>query len=330
MNGTMTESSRLFSLLNATVFSLLTSAQCPMGNVYLDTQAEVDEFGANYPNCTELPGALYIDGPDITDLYAFNGITHIEGTLQLTNLSLTDITAFNNLSAVGGELWISQCNSLTSLTGFTTLDTVGQALRFWQNSAMVVLDAFPDLDVCEMSLWIGENVSLTNIHGFGELDSVGMLSITENTVLTDLGAFDQAIEIGNFVELVHNEALSICNVQALCDFGLLTNYMQDGVNANALGCQYWSQVHASCISMSMVKNSLPSIALYPDPTNGTLYVDGIPRNGTPASITDHLGRLVQWIMISNGTLDVRALEPGMYVLRLAVDGRPEQFRFVRE
>jgi len=32
-------------------------AQCPTGNVYFYTQSDIDNFAANYPGCTQMPGS---------------------------------------------------------------------------------------------------------------------------------------------------------------------------------------------------------------------------------------------------------------------------------
>src|SRR5690606_5072545 len=47
-------------------FSFTTT--CPLGNITFTTQAQIDAFATNCPNCTEVSGNLTIQGANITDL----------------------------------------------------------------------------------------------------------------------------------------------------------------------------------------------------------------------------------------------------------------------
>src|SRR5690606_29922257 len=49
--------------------------QCPTGDVILYSQADVNNFATNYPNCTEITGYLSIGGSDITDLSPLSNLT---------------------------------------------------------------------------------------------------------------------------------------------------------------------------------------------------------------------------------------------------------------
>ncbi|MEP2970481.1 hypothetical protein, partial [Nonlabens ulvanivorans] len=67
-------------------------AQCPPGNIILETQADVDAFQSNYPNCTQILGDLYLGSystssfSNINNLNALNGITSIAGRLQISQV----------------------------------------------------------------------------------------------------------------------------------------------------------------------------------------------------------------------------------------------------
>ncbi|MFA7650758.1 MAG: hypothetical protein WCY06_10565, partial [Flavobacteriaceae bacterium] len=54
-------------LLCSFLISSHSFGQCPTGNVGLYSQADVNNFATNYPNCTEITGYLYISGSTITD-----------------------------------------------------------------------------------------------------------------------------------------------------------------------------------------------------------------------------------------------------------------------
>ena len=70
---------KIIALLCLLCLVLTASAQCPSGDVTLLTQAEVNEFGTLYPNCTELAGNLEIN-------------TNFGGTADITDLSPVSYT----------------------------------------------------------------------------------------------------------------------------------------------------------------------------------------------------------------------------------------------
>src|SRR5690606_25772575 len=106
-----------------------TIAQCPEGSVLFTSQAQVNTFATNYPNCTEISGYLYFYGnDDITDLSPLSNLTSVGGLLGFeSNLSLTNLDGLSNLTSVGGFLGIYSNPNLTNfsglenITGFTEL-----------------------------------------------------------------------------------------------------------------------------------------------------------------------------------------------------------------
>ncbi len=57
----------------------------PFGNYYFNTQSEIDDFQANYPDCTDLEGNVVIRGDDITNLNGLQVLTSIGGSLYIDN-----------------------------------------------------------------------------------------------------------------------------------------------------------------------------------------------------------------------------------------------------
>jgi len=52
-------------------------AQCPQGVVYLDTQADVDNFAVLYPNCTEISSNFNIGKTSVASDYGSSDITDL-------------------------------------------------------------------------------------------------------------------------------------------------------------------------------------------------------------------------------------------------------------
>ena len=64
-------------LLSMLCFGVLLhlDAQCPVFEVELTTQSQVDNFMITYPGCTEVTQSVWIEGDDITSLAGLSGIT---------------------------------------------------------------------------------------------------------------------------------------------------------------------------------------------------------------------------------------------------------------
>src|SRR5690606_10672792 len=107
---------------------LLTSvvwAQCPPGNIIFTTQAQVDAFAVDFPNCTEIGGSLDISGSDITDLSPLQNLTQIGGSLTIDhNDQLKSLDGLENIQNVGFHLFIYKNNQLISLDALQNLSMI--------------------------------------------------------------------------------------------------------------------------------------------------------------------------------------------------------------
>ncbi len=173
----------------AFLFPFITLAQCPTGDIILETQADVDAFTATYPNCTQLQGDLWIGSystgnfSDINNLNTLSGITSIGGRLVLEQVNqLPDVAGLSNLVNLD-DLWIIQ-TQLTSLNGLQNLASL-ENLRIFNNNT-------------------------ADYSALNHLTSLNQLRITFDNVLTDLSAFDHFTEI-TFLELDNNYALTSIN-----------------------------------------------------------------------------------------------------------------------
>jgi len=110
--------------------------QCLYDGITFSTQAQIDNFHINYPNCTEIEGAVEISGDDITDLDSLYVLTSIGGYLKidsndiLTSLtglenideaSITDLTITNNGELYDCDVW-SICQYLNEPGGTVLIE----------------------------------------------------------------------------------------------------------------------------------------------------------------------------------------------------------------
>jgi hypothetical protein len=95
----------------------------PFGNYYLVSQAEIDNFQYNYPQCTDLNGLVFIGGEDIVDLQGLSTVKSIHGDLVINgNKDLYDFAGLTHLELITGKLNIINNKFLTSLQGLENID----------------------------------------------------------------------------------------------------------------------------------------------------------------------------------------------------------------
>ncbi|MCK4677214.1 MAG: T9SS type A sorting domain-containing protein [Bacteroidales bacterium] len=190
----------IFSFVSAS------SQSCLPEGITFTTQAQIDSFQTNYPNCSEIEGDVEIDGDDITNLNGLNVLTSIGGYLSIGDMyegnpSLTDLTGLDSLTTVCGPLNIKNNDSLVSLTGLENLTSVhgisvGLILYnavgvecFGENPRLESIAALSNLTSIEGDIEIFCNHSLTSLLGLENISSIaGNLVIAGNYTLANLDA----------------------------------------------------------------------------------------------------------------------------------------------
>src|SRR5690606_12016608 len=130
-------------------FSFTTLPQCPTGDVELYSQAAVNNYATDHPNCTEISGGLYISGNDINDLSPLSNLTSVGGKLYISfnsNSNLTNLDGLSNLTSVGGDLEISYNSSLTNLDGLSNLTSVGADLVIYFNYSLTDISGLENIN----------------------------------------------------------------------------------------------------------------------------------------------------------------------------------------
>jgi len=182
---------RNVAIVSTLLFSTISMAACPVGDIHFTTQAQIDSFSVTYPNCNVISGRVFISGPDITDLTPLAGITTIGSllisdtgslssladlnslttiqNLSLLNTNLTDI-ALHNLQTVGGSLSIQFDTTLTTLTGLDNLASV-QSFNIFSNKQLLDLGSLPALTTIQNNIRLVDNPVLTTINGLETVTS---------------------------------------------------------------------------------------------------------------------------------------------------------------
>jgi len=105
---------------------IVISQPCLPEGITFETQAQIDSFQINHPNCTEIEGNVYIGvwgGTDITNLNGLNVLTSIGGSVEIKgNDFLSSLSGLDNLTSIGGDVIIEYNDTLTTLTGLDNVN----------------------------------------------------------------------------------------------------------------------------------------------------------------------------------------------------------------
>lgn len=206
----------LFVLAFIIQTSVLSQGCLPDG-ILFETQAQIDSFQINYPNCTEIEGHARIWGNDITNLTGLNVLTSIGSNLQINdNTSLTDLTGLESLTIINGGLHIINNSYLTSLLGLNNLASIEGDLAIIENDTLINLAELSSLSYLGGDLTIYGNASLVSLTGLEGLTNVienlniGIIMFDPygNPSLTNLTGLDNLTSVGGFLEINANFNLS--------------------------------------------------------------------------------------------------------------------------
>jgi len=179
------------------------------GNYDFQSQADIDNFQAAFPYCTELQGKVTINGNDIMDLSGLGVVTSIGGDLGIGgNSALTSLTGMENLTSIGGELRIGNNSALTSLTGMENLISIGGDFLFFNNNSLTSLIGLGNLISIGDNLSINSNNALNSLTGIESLTSIGGdLYIYDNIALNSLAGLENLTSIGDNLWISNNHSL---------------------------------------------------------------------------------------------------------------------------
>ncbi len=141
----------LFWLLLWPVFSL-TAQYCEIGTYILTTQAGVDSFKINFPDCTAIDGPLVLRGNGINNLA---GLQHLERTdwgLVIENTNLTNLQGLENFQATRAGIYINGNALLTSLSGLENLILSG-LLELKNNPVLESLDGLQKMKLSPLPIY---------------------------------------------------------------------------------------------------------------------------------------------------------------------------------
>jgi len=330
----------------------------PFGNYYFHTQAEINEFQSNYPECSELLGNTYIYGIDITNVEGLGEVNSILGNLEIRNNdNLHSLTGLNNITNIEGNCIIIGNDSLSSIAGLLNISTIGGDLVLWGNNSLINLVGLENLTFIGKNLDLNGNDSLSSLTGLDNISSIGeSIKIINNDALLTLSSLGNITNInGNIMiwlnaELVslngleniyhnsissisieNNPLLSHCDVQSVCDY-LSNSGSIVGIWGNATGCNSQEEVEEAClVDINPIDNIGLEIIIYPNPAQNEIFIsvkDGIEINNV--NIYNQIGQLVIHKKGKTQNIDISLLQKGMYIIELSLDNRDWRSKLIIE
>jgi hypothetical protein len=355
-------------------------AQCPVGNVNLFSQGDVDMFVATFPNCQQLDGNLtlgkmssdsdihdlsgfeklssisgsltllgmpllnsldglqslqtiggdlsIIQNPELTSLNGLNALKEIQGSLTISFLGqLTSLQGLNNLETIGKDMNLNFTPSLADMTGVQSLKTIGGSLILDHNEFLLSFGGMNNLETIGVDLILRNNGALNRMDGLESLTTIGRdLRIgweypdgyTGNPSLTSLDGLASLSVIGGKIGIAGNENLSECAIDALCDF--LSTGGPTVIKANASGCDSKEEVMQACGLTSTDEAIRQHLRVSPNPTYGQITLDS-PYLIQSVRIFDATGQLKLESPNSNTLFDLSSFGPGLYLVRMQIEGR---------
>lgn len=267
------------------------TSNCPQGSISLTSQAEIDAFISQYPNCTEIDGSLTITGfnGNTTDLSGLSSITSITGDLTISGTQLTTLNgALPNLTNVGNSIYITANPLLTTVDGLNqiTSSLVG-LLQIHNNNNLVNIGGLNGLTGV-FNLYITNNPALQMIDGLSALSGfIQVVYIDTNEFLTSINTLNQ-ITTACVVTIGNSPALTTINgfnqLNAIVPFGAP---FTGGESNQTLGG--WSPIiwiHSTAISNLNNFSSLTNFngfMLALDNNNNLTDLSGL-SNVTPSSV----------------------------------------------
>jgi hypothetical protein len=165
--------------------SAMSLAQCPVVPILLTTQAEIDNFAANYPNCYVLTHEFKVDGENsnITNLNGLSSIANAQN-FYILRTGITSLSGLENLSSTA-HFSIGFNPNIQNLNGLSGLQSVDE-FTIWFNPGLTSVDGIPNLQSIER-LNMFQNYTLNDITAFSSIESLVSLSIAGNGMTSLVG-----------------------------------------------------------------------------------------------------------------------------------------------
>lgn len=198
---------------------------CLPAGITFSSQAQIDAFSDNYPDCMHILGDVIIEEAvrgDITNLRGLSGITTFGDYLEIhDNEILSNLEGLESVTLIKGGLNIFGNPGLLDLSGLENLTEISASLRVAFNHEVKDIKALQALQVVGEDLTISDNRRMVNLKGLEALHSLGgYLIIILNDGLRGLQGLNALTGVGKGLLVEDNPNLySLSGLGGVTDIG---------------------------------------------------------------------------------------------------------------
>ncbi len=308
---------KVFLYLSFIVFSISVFSQsCLPGDNSFSTQADIDNFLINHPDCTTIEGNLMIMGDDITNLNALQNITTFEAGFWIEDCPLLgNLNGLQNINYVGDYFELGNLPLIESIDELSSLTYVGGALDIVNMPNLSNINGLENISSSPTHLLFWYNPSLTDIEGARNLQSItSLLSIKYNALLSDISPL-QNIDLNELSSLTikENPHLSSCNINSIC-FALENETISFTIENNKDGCNTVEEIENACSQSINTVIEESKFHFYPNPAQNEIVFSQIQAKRI--KVFNQLGQLSFSQEKVTNSLDVSTLKSGVYFISI--------------
>ena len=164
------------------------------GEVSLETQIDVENFGAE--KYTVITGELYIgsDNTDISDLSSLETLRKVEGSIYIIKTTAENLKGLHNLDTINMDLHINDNHQLSNLEGLESLKYIDANFNLSYNDNLKNLEGLTEVSSVH-TFYIQGNKSLTSLSGMEAIKkAIYYGSVYSNESLSDLCGMKNAYQ----------------------------------------------------------------------------------------------------------------------------------------
>ena len=211
--------------------------------------------------------SFHLNSNSITSLIGIKNLRFVGNNFVIQGLAIQDLNGLDNLDTVGIHLALHNLKRLRSLAGVNSLHYTSPNIAGCDS-----LKSLKGLETVEsgVGIYLFENEQLESLDGlenFKQFSSFNFpwatLYLADNPRLSDLSALNHRLKMNNLY-LFNNASLSICNVQAICDY-LVEPGDSTQIYGNLQNCNSAEEIITFCRSFTSDLPINDGFNIFPNP-----------------------------------------------------------------
>jgi len=249
-----------------------TTLACPIGDLVVSSQADIDSFGTLYQNCLGI---------------TLNNLTVGQSPI-IVDSNITSLTPLQKITSLTGSLTVRKNPGLTTLNGLHNITSFGGGLRINENLQLQDISALSAVTSVSY-VYIRDNAALQSLTGLQNLTTIngsgsnGYLDIYNNPKVTNLTPLLNLTTVGSYIRVQNNALLQ--SLDGLTNVNSINGYIHIEGNAVLSSITGLSNIPATSISGTtgiLIKDN-PNLSVCNIPNFCTYF--GNPSGSHPRTIS---------------------------------------------